>query len=198
MRILAITGGVATGKSTVTQMLGILGAPTLSADALARDLLGPGTEASRAVLAAFPQCALPGRREEIDRPALGRVIFADAAARAHLEALTHPQIIRALHEAAARWRAQPGACAALEIPLLFEAGLESIADSIVVAACPLATQVARLRARLGIDDAQARQQIGAQWPLEKKKQRAHAVIDTGCSLQDTERQTQALWKEWCR
>ncbi len=197
MRILAVTGGIATGKSTVTAMLGALGAPTLSADTLARDLLRPGTEASRAVLAAFPQCTTPGQDNAVDRRALGGVIFADAEARARLESLTHPPIIHALREAAGRWRAQPGGCAALEIPLLFEAGLESIADQIIVAACSLAQQVERLGARLGVDEAEARRQISAQWLLEEKKKRADSVIDTSGSLEDTQRQVTALWEGIC-
>jgi len=197
MRILAVTGGIATGKSTVTAMLGELGAPTLSADALAHDLLRPGAETSRAVLAAFPHCAGPGREAAIDRRVLGRLIFADAEARARLEALTHPPIIRALQAAAGQWREQPGGCAALEIPLLFEAGLEAIADQIVVAACPLNQQIGRLQARLGGNETEARRQIGAQWPLEEKTKRAHSVIDTGRSLEDTQRQVAALWERFC-
>ncbi len=197
MRILAITGGIATGKSTVTAMLGALGAPMLSADTLARDLLRPGTTAAKAVLAAFPQCAERGQEAAIDRGALGRLIFADADARTRLEALTHPQIIQALREAAEQWRGKPGGCAALEIPLLFEAGLESIADRIVVAACPLGQQRDRLQARLGIDSTEARRQIDAQWPLEEKQKRAHHVINTGSSLEDTQRQVAALWKDIC-
>lgn len=197
MRILAITGGIASGKSTVTSMLGALGAPTLSADTVARDLLRPGTEASRAVLAAFPQCAEPGQEATVNRRALGRLIFADAEARARLEALTHPQIIQVLREAAAQWRGQPGGCAALEIPLLFEAGLEALADQIIVAACSLNQQKERLLTRGSLDETEARRQIGAQWPLEEKKKRAHRVIDTSGSMEDTQRQAAALWEDFC-
>lgn len=198
MRILAVTGGIATGKSTVAQMLNALGAPMLSADAVGRDLMRPGTPTSRAVLAAFPQCAAPSQADAIDRQALGRVVFADAEARAHLESLTHPQIISTLWETATRWRTQSGGCGALEIPLLFEAGLESIADCVVVATCPLERQVERLRLRLGIGDEEVHRQIGAQWPLEEKIQRADRVVETGGSLEDTQRQVATLWEEECR
>ncbi len=197
MRILAVTGGIASGKSAVTQMLANLGAPTVSADTVARDLLRPGTPTSRAVLQAFPHCAEPEQEAAIDRRALGRLIFADIEARARLEALTHPQIIRALREAAGRWREQSGGCAALEIPLLFETGLETLGDATIVAACSISQQIQRLQARLGIEEAEARRQINAQWPLEEKTKRADWVIDTNGSLEDTQAQVAALWESEC-
>lgn len=198
MRILAVTGGLATGKSTVTAILGALGAPTLSADALAHELLRPGTRAAREVLAAFPDCASLDQEGALDRRALGRTIFADNGARARLEALTHPPIIAALQEAAAQWRREAGGCAALEIPLLFEAGLEAIADRIVVVLCSPDQQIERVLARGSASEAEARRQISAQWPLEEKKQRADFVIDTGISLAETQRQTKALWENVCQ
>lgn len=198
MRILAVTGGIATGKSTVTAMLSALGAPTLSADALAHELLRPGTQAAREVLAAFPDCVSLEQEGAIDRRALGRAIFADNGARARLEALTHPPIIAALQEAAAQWRGQPGGCAALEIPLLFEAKLEAIADQIVVVVCSANQQRERILARGSASEAEARRQISAQWPLEEKKQRADFVIDTNISLAETQRQTKALWENVCQ
>jgi len=197
MRILGITGGIATGKSTVTRMLADLGAPTVSADALAHDLLAPGTAATQSVLAAFPACADPadGAGMTIDRRVLGRLIFADEAARARLEALTHPAIIAALREQIAAWRASNEApAAAAEIPLLFEAALETMADVVVVVACEEPLQIARLRARLPIDEAQARQLIAVQWPLADKVARADAVITTDATPEDARRQVEALWK----
>lgn len=198
MRILAVTGGIASGKSTVTGMLEALGAPTLSADTLARDLLRPGTQTTLAVLAAFPDCAAPGQADAVDRRALGHLIFADSGARARLEALTHPAIIHALRQTADKWREQPGGCAALEIPLLFETGLETIADSVIVAACTTQQQITRLQARGSESEAEARRQINVQWPLEEKKKRAASVIDTSGSLEETQRQVAALWKDICR
>jgi len=197
MRILGITGGIATGKSTVTRMLADLGAPTVSADALAHDLLAPGTAATQSVLAAFPACADPadGAGMTIDRRVLGRLIFADEAARARLEALTHPAIIATLREQIAAWRASNEApAAAAEIPLLFEAALETMADVVVVVACEEPLQIARLRVRLPIDEAQARQLIAVQWPLADKVARADAVITTDATPEDTRRQVEALWK----
>jgi dephospho-CoA kinase len=186
MLILGITGGIATGKSTVTRLLAELGAPTISADALARDLLAPGTETTRQVLRAFPQCADPQD---------ARVIFADPQARQRLEALTHPPIIAALAAQADHWRAMPSPrAAALEIPLLFEAGLSALVDRVVVVACHEEKQIARLRERAGVDESEARRQIAAQWPLSDKISRADSVITTDDDLAETRQQVQALWE----
>lgn len=193
MLVLGITGGVATGKSTVTRMFADLGAPAISADTLARDLLSPGTPATRAVLAAFPDCALGGTAEVIDRAALAHRVFGDPVARRQLEALTHPSIVAALRAQVAAWHdaAGPGPAVA-EIPLLFESRLESLPDHIVVISCPEADQLARLRDRLG-DETQARKVIATQWPLAQKVARAQTVITTDVSLEETRRQVEALW-----
>ena len=195
MRILGITGGIATGKSTVTQMLADLGAPTVSADAIARALLAPGTPTTAAVLAAFPNCADTSEPQKINRRALAQIIFADADARRQLEALTHPPIVAALRAQIAEWRASSTACAAAaEIPLLFEVGSEHDLDQVVVAACAEPVQIARLCARDGIDAAEAGRQVAAQWPLLEKIARADYVISTDEGLDDTRHQVAALWE----
>ena len=195
MRVLGITGGIATGKSTVTQMLAALGAPTISADVIAHSLLAPGGTATFAVLDAFPGCASPAdpSGQTIDRRALGRLVFADKAARLRLESLTHPAIIAALQKQIAAWWAvdAPGAAAA-EIPLLFEAGLEADVDQVVVVVCAEAVQIARMISR-GIDEAEAVRHIAAQWPLAEKVARADFVITTDGDLDDTRRQVETFW-----
>ncbi len=134
MQVFGITGGIATGKSTVTQMLADLGAPTINADVIAHALLVPGTLTTLAVLMAFPDCADPtdSARQTIDRRTLSRLVFADPTARVRLEALTHPAIIAALLKQITAWReADDALAAAAEIPLLFEAGLERLVDTVV-------------------------------------------------------------------
>jgi dephospho-CoA kinase len=199
MRLLGITGGIATGKSTVTRMFSDLGAPTLSADDLARELLAPGTEMTQVVLKAFPDCVDRRNFAEpmIDRRALSQVIFADAEARVRLEKMTHPGIIAGLTVQAAQWRSQQGDCAALEIPLLFEASLEQLTDHIIVVACRPEVQIVRLRTRLGIDEAEAKRQVLAQWPLEEKRDRAGSVITTDDGLDDTRRRVFTVWEHYC-
>jgi dephospho-CoA kinase len=192
MLILGITGGIATGKSTVTSMLERHGAAIVDADAIARALLLPGTDISLAVAAAFPECVITGSGA-IDRRALGTRIFADADARRRLEALTHPAIIEQLRTRIRALRLQNDrGIAAVEIPLLFEAGLEELVDRILVVACRHELQRERLQSRLGVSEAEADLYIAAQMPLEEKVRRADFVITTDGSLADTERQVSLL------
>jgi len=196
MIILGITGGIATGKSTVTQILASFGAPIISADALAHRLLAPGMPTTKEVLTAFPECADPVdlTLQTLDRRALGRLVFSDPTARLRLESLTHPAIIAALIAQREQWRnSKESRAGAAEIPLLFEAGLEAYPDQIIVAACTEDVQIARLKVRLGIDVAEAGQIIAAQWPLAQKIARASVVISTDGTLEDTRHQVQELW-----
>ena len=192
MKILGITGGVATGKSTVTGMLAEEGALTVSADDIARAQLAPGTALTKAVLIAFPLCR-DATGQGIDRRALSHLIFADTQARTQLEALTHPAIIAALELQITEWRNAGPGIAIAEIPLLFEADLGRLVDVVVVVACEETTQIMRLQTRQVIDEAEARRQIAAQWPISAKIARADIVINTDKGLEDTRRQVQALW-----
>ena len=192
MKIFGITGGVATGKSTVTRMLAEEGALTVSADDIARAQLAPGTELTQTVLAAFPLCR-DATGQGIDRRALSHLIFADTQARTRLEALTHPAIIAALELQITEWRNAGPGIAIAEIPLLFEADLGRLVDVVVVVACEETTQIMRLQTRQVIDEAEARRQIAAQWPISAKIARADIVINTDKGLEDTRRQVQALW-----
>ena len=194
MLVLGVTGGVATGKSTVMRMLASLSAPTMSADVLAHDLLGAGTPQTQEVRAAFPACA--DGSDGINRHTLGEIVFADAAARRRLEAILHPPIIAALRQQAEVWRSQNTAPAgALEIPLLFEAGLTDIPDRVVVVTCRPEVQLARVAARLQGDWDEARRRVAAQWPLRQKEARADFVIDTDGAEDNTRRQVEALWQQ---
>jgi dephospho-CoA kinase len=192
MIVLGITGGIATGKSTVTQMFADLGAPTASADAIARELLGPGTNATVDVANAFPTAVLSTQPVTIDRRALSALIFAETSARERLEAILHPPIVDELKRRIEEFRqlnsvtppleeAAGGrsAVAAVEIPLLFESGLTDIVDRVLVVAVDRETQLTRLQRRLNIDRAAAEQQLESQWPLDRKVEAANYVIDSG-------------------
>lgn len=172
--------------------------PAISADALAHEVLMPGTDATLEILALVPGCTDPQNENAIDRRALGRIVFADANVRRQLEAIVHPPVIARLRTAVAEWRRQNVVCAALEIPLLFEVGLDAIVDRVVVVCCTVETQIARLQERLNIPEAEARCQLEAQWPMEEKAARADVVIDTNGTLEHTRLQVDTLWKEWCR
>ena len=194
MRRVALTGGIATGKSWVLRRLGTHGIPTIDADRLAHAVLEPGTPGLARVIARFG-AAIAGADGQLDRAALGRLVFADAGARADLEAIVHP----AVYDAIAQWfEALPAATvvAVADIPLLFETGRDREFDEVVVTACPPDEQLRRLGGRDGLDEAEARARIAAQWPIGEKVARAGTVIDTSGTHEATDAQVDALVARW--
>jgi dephospho-CoA kinase len=214
MLILGITGGVATGKSTVTEMFADLGAAVVSADQIAHELLRPGSPLSAKVVRAFPECRDPFGRppdqpstfpggshiqftsDAVDRRALARLIFADPKARKRLERITHPPIIAQLRQQIDALRPlESPPLAAVEIPLLFEAKLTKLVDRIVVVTCAEELQIRRLEERTGISRDDALRQIGAQWPLERKIKLADHIISTDGTLDETRDAVLAVWQD---
>ncbi len=179
---IALTGGIATGKSVVAHTLRAEGVPTVDADQLAREVVRPGTPGLAAVVGRFGQgVLLPDG--QLDRPALGRVVFGDAPARQELEALLHP-LVRAGIEAFFALL-PPGVAGVAEVPLLYETGRVTSFDTAVVTACRASTQRARLVLRDGLTLAAADQRLAAQWPIEDKARLADAVVVTEGSMADT-------------
>jgi dephospho-CoA kinase len=197
MHVIGITGGIATGKSTVLALFAELGAPTLNADQIARELLSPGTDLTQRVIAEFPSCVLLDQAlPTIDRAALAKLIFSYPAARRRLEELTHPMIIEQIEAATRIWHSQPGVIAAAEIPLLFEAGLENLVDETLVVTCSQQTQLQRLMERLNISAEDAQHVIDVQWPLERKVSLADRHLSTESSRSEIRSQVSALWADW--
>jgi len=195
MPVIGITGGLATGKSTVTRLLQAKGAVTFSADEAARAVLTPESALLRAIAAAFgPEALQPDG--SLNRGWLGQRIFADPQAREQLNHMMHPPIQRLLREQieSAQRDLPSGSLIAVEIPLLFENNLESWFERIVVVSASESTQVARLMARNGLEEAEARRRLAAQWPLPLKVARADDVIVNEGSRQPLEAAVDALWK----
>jgi dephospho-CoA kinase len=190
-RRVALTGGIATGKSHCLGVFKRLGAPVIDADQVARDVVAPGTEGLTAVVKQFGRSVLlPGG--QLNRAALGMVIFADPAARQQLEDIIHPRVYAAIE----RWFAALTAPLGIaDIPLLFETSREDDFDVVVVAACRPDQQLARLMARTHLSKDDARIRIAAQLPLADKVARADYVIDTGGTIEQTETRTKAVWKK---
>jgi len=193
----ALTGGIATGKSYCLTRFAELGAPTIDADVLAHRALAPGTPGLAAVVSRFGPGVLHPHGE-IDRKRLGQIVFADAAARRDLEAITHPVVYRAI----ADWFAaldNPTAGAArprlaiADIPLLYESDHQGDFDRVVVAACPPALQLTRLLARGGLTEKEARERLDSQLSIEEKMRRADYVIDTSGTQADTDRKVRDLF-----
>ena len=176
MRI-GLTGGVASGKSTVSAMLAEHGAYVIDADQLAREAVAPGTAGLAAVVEAFGEGVLT-EDGAMDRAAVGAIVFEDAEARATLEAIIHPRV-RALGEEKARMalEADPGMLVVHDIPLLVETGQAGDFDAVLVVDAPEDIQVARMTANRGWTEEESRARISAQASREQRLAAATHVID---------------------
>jgi dephospho-CoA kinase len=186
----ALTGGIATGKSTVLRLLQVRGVPTIDADALARDALEPGAPGLAAVLERFGKGILDPNGT-LDRRALAARVFADARARQDLEHIVHPAVYAAIGAWLERLPPETPVAVA-DIPLLFETGREGDFDRVVVVACPPAEQLRRVMKRDGLTEAEARARIAAQWPIGEKVARADHVVWTTGSRAETEGEVDGL------
>ena len=194
MQVIGLTGGIASGKSTVARILARLGAVIIDADLLAREAVLPGTPAHEAIVAAFgPEILHPDGT--LDRKALGRIVFADGDARRRLEAITHPAIARLAEERLAAVRRSDAPAVFYVAPLLIEAGVTGRVDDIWVVYADRETQIARLTGRDGIGREEAEQRLAAQMPMEEKATYGSVVIDNRGTPEETERQVIALWRE---
>lgn len=177
MILVGLTGGIATGKSTVADLFRRFGAAVIDADQLARDVVQPGKPAWREIVKCFgKRVLLPDRT--IDRPALGSIVFRNRRKLRRLERIIHPRVAREQQRSARRIaRRTPNAIIIYEVPLLFEAGVNTRVDKIIVVTADRETQVARLKQRNGLTRRQAFQRIRSQMPLAEKARRADIVLD---------------------
>lgn len=177
MILVGLTGGIATGKSTVADLFRRFGAAVIDADQLARDVVQPGKPAWREIVKCFgKRVLLPDRT--IDRPALGSIVFRNRRKLRRLERIIHPRVAREQQRRARRIaRRTPNAIIIYEVPLLFEAGVNTRVDKIIVVTADRETQVARLKQRNGLTRRQAFQRIKSQMPLAEKARRADIVLD---------------------
>ena len=189
-RRIGLTGGIASGKSSVAALLEKRGCPVLDADLYARESLAPGTSASKAVVARYGKRVEKDGTSEIDRAGLAAIVFNDPNERSWLEQLVHPIVQRRFDDAL---RSLPDApIVILMIPLLFEAGLEKWCSEIWVVRCTALQQRERLMTRNNCTEAEATQRIAAQWPIDIKVQRADSVINNSGRIDDLHDQLDAL------
>jgi dephospho-CoA kinase len=188
---IALTGGIATGKSHVLDQFRRRGVPCLDADELAHGVTASGTEATAAVAARFGAEVL-GADGAVDRATLGPIVFADPAARRDLEAIVHPAVYRAISAGLRAFELiGDGHLAVVDVPLLYETGAQKDFDRVIVTVCSPATQLARLRER-GITEQAAQQRLAAQWPSEQKAARADFVVNTDGTFEETNQQVEAI------
>ena len=188
----ALTGGIATGKSYVRQRLQEADIATIDADVLAREALAPATPGFRAVVARFGRGVL-SEGGAIDRTRLAAIVFTDTTARADLEAIVHPEVYARIGHWFTRLRMNGyRGPAVADVPLLFESGHADDFEVVVVVACDEATQLARLMARDGLDLDAARRRLAAQWPIASKVEKADIVVRTDGSFAQTDAQAAQL------
>jgi dephospho-CoA kinase len=191
MRRIGLTGGIGSGKSTVAGMFADLGAHVIDADALAREVVAPGTDGLAELVAQFGTGILAADGS-LDRAALGAVVFADPAARERLNAITHPRIGARTAELVA---ALPDdAVLVHDVPLLAELGMQDAYDLVVVVDAPDDIRVARLMQR-GLDERDARARIAAQASRDQRLAIADVVLDNSGSLSDLKAQVLRAWPQ---
>ena len=173
-RRIGLTGGIASGKSSVGRWLAQQGLPVLDADQFAREALAPGRQATHTVLQRYGSTVQAEGGAAVDRAALGRIVFQDPAERQWLEQLIHPLVQERFDQALSLHAEAPAVV--LMIPLLFEAGLESLCSEIWLVDCHESQQLERLITRDGLSAEAAQARIDAQWPLSRKRGLADHVI----------------------
>jgi dephospho-CoA kinase len=193
MRVIGLTGGIASGKSTVAAMLRELGAPIVDADLLARQVVEPGSPALAEIAQRFGADRLAADGT-LDRKKMGERIFADPGARATLNAITHPRIAQASAAALADFAAAGHKVAIYEAALLVENRIHERLGGLIVVSVPDDVQIARLRARDGLDEEGARARVSAQLPLASKVAVADWVVDNGGSVEHTRAEVERIWR----
>lgn len=192
--MLGLTGGIGSGKSMVAQMFARLGAEVIDADVIAREVVEPGQPALGEIARAFGRDILmPNGR--LDRAKLAGIIFADPAARATLNAITHPRIRARMEAEVALRRSRPGVLV-VDIPLLYETDRMPLVDKVIVVWVDPQTQLDRLTGRDGLTPEAARQRVAAQMPLDEKRARADHVIDNSGSSEQTMRQVETIYRRY--
>ena len=194
MPLIAVTGGIASGKSTISRRLGELGAQVVDADALSREAVAPGQPALAAIRHAFGDDVIAADGS-LDRAALGRVVFGDEAKRHLLNGIVHPSV---LHRSQAAFRAALArdrhAVVVYDVPLIDARGTGEF-NRVVVADAPEAVRLQRLIELRGMSEEDARARIASQMSDAERRALATDVIDTGGDLQSTLRRTDELWRD---
>lgn len=185
---IGLTGGIATGKSSVSAYLASKGALLIDADVIAREVMMPGHPVLAAAVERFGQAIL-NEDGTLDRKKLGSIVFQQPDERKALEAITHPAIRREMRERAAAYELQhPDKLVVSDIPLLYESGLEDGFEEVMVVYVPRSVQRDRLMSRDGMTAAQAEARMDVQMDIERKKQLADIVIDNSGLWPETEQQ----------
>lgn len=195
--LLGLTGGIATGKSTVAAVFRAAGCPIVDADVIARQIVQPGQPALAAISQAFGPTVI-NLDGTLDRKALGAIVFADRTKLAQLNRIDKPYLRQAINQALATAKATGASVVVGEIPLLYETHYESSFDGVAVVSLPPDLQLRRLMARDALTEVEAKQRIAAQMPLAEKVARADFVIDNSLGAAGREQQVAAILAQLAR
>lgn len=194
MKLVALSGGIASGKSTIARRLSELGAVHIDADALAREAVAPGSPGLQAIRARFGDSVIAADGS-LDRPALGQLVFSDPDRLEALNGIVHPEVRRLAQERLDEIeRADPRAVVIYDVPLLVEAGVDLPWDLVVIAEAPAEVRRQRMVELRGMSPEEAERRIANQASDEARRAVADVVVDTGGSLERTLEQADALWE----
>mmetsp|Transcript_5910 Transcript_5910/g.9163 ORF Transcript_5910/g.9163 Transcript_5910/m.9163 type:complete len:214 (-) Transcript_5910:70-711(-) len=201
--VIGLTGGIACGKSTVSQLLAERGATIVDADLIVRELQAVGSPVLQEMVDVFGPEILT-ETGELDRKGLGKIIFADPVARQKLNGILHPKVLAEMHQQVATTKAAGKAVIVVDVPLLFESCRDAKqtpkerygVDTVVVVAVPPEVQLARLMDRDQSDEEQAQRRINSQMPLAEKLELANVVVDNKGTREETKLLVDALWNSW--
>ena len=193
MIAIGLTGGIGTGKSTVSQMLASLGAVVIDADKLGHQALQPSSPIWHELVAAFGQRILKPDGQ-IDRARLGEIVFNDPAALKRIDGIMHPALYQTVENMLADYRRKGEKVAVVEAAALIEANWMPLMDEIWVTAAPEGTVVGRLRDRSGLSEEQTRSRVRSQITMAERERHATVIINTDCSLEEVRRQVEAQWQ----
>ena len=193
MKLIGLTGGVGSGKSTVADMMRDLGAQVVDADEAAHAVYEPGSPGFDEVVREFGEEYVDGGR--IDRSRLGELVFHDDDARRRLNSIVHPLVRDWMAQRTAEAAERGAEVVVQDVPLLFENGLERLFSTVVLVYTPEDVQVERLVSGRGFTPERARAMIAAQMPIENKRGLAHHVINNSGAREDTLAQVRAVWKQ---
>ena len=194
MKIIGLTGGIGSGKSTVSKFLAHLGAVVIDADKVGHEVFKPGTKAWQEVVDAFGQ-GIISADGTIDRRKLGEIVFSNPGARAKLNQVTHPLIYEQVKSLIEEYGKKGVAIIIVEAPLLLEVGWKSLVDEVWVTSASEATVIKRLKEQKGLLEAQSLARIRAQLTDEERIRQADVVIDTDCALDELKERVEALWRK---
>jgi len=197
MLIVALTGGIASGKSTVAEMFKSLGAPLIDSDLLAHQALMPQGEAYQEVLAEFGTDIL-NEDQSINRGRLGAVVFESSSRLQKLNSIVHPVVLRNIETLVSNYRAQGHKVVLIDIPLLYEAGRADEYDFVILVHVPVDLQRKRLSDRnTELSEIEIERRLSAQLPIDTKAERADFVIDNSGTIEKTRAQVEEIWHILC-